>query len=116
MAKIKKEYSLEETNQEIRDLIKAADTYPRRPDEILNKRHWREFPGGFRVCFTRDEAEAEKEMYHLSISNSTRKVKDLEAIAILDLFGVKGEVYETPPYMNPNVRHFLWECNKSLVH
>ncbi len=114
MAKAKKEYSLEETKQEIRELIKAADAYPRHPDEILNKRHWREFPGGFRVCFTRDTDD--REMYHLSISNNMRKVKDLEALAILNLFGVEGEVYEVPPSFNPNVRHFLWDCDKELVH
>ncbi|EHQ88317.1 hypothetical protein [Desulfosporosinus youngiae] len=115
MAKAKKKYSLEETRHEIRELIKAADDYPKLSNDIPDERHWRDFPGGFRICFTKN-CIGEDKRYHLSISNCIRKAKDLEAIAILNLFGVEGEVYETPPYANPNVRHFWWDCNKGLVH
>lgn len=94
---------------------KAADEYIFDPNtEVMPApRHWGEFPGRTRVCFTKTMREDGSLYYHMSVSAPYGKVKDLVVAALLKLFEAPSTVTEVPPGINPNVRHFFWPADQS---
>lgn len=97
-------------------LKRAAEEYIFDTDsiEMPHLRHWGEFPGKTRVCFTKSINKEDGNLfYHLSVSAPYGRVSDLVVMALLKLFDAPlVGVEEVPPGINPNVRHFFWPAGQ----
>ncbi|MGB9803491.1 hypothetical protein [Desulfofundulus sp.] len=73
-------------------------------------RHWALFPGGVRVCFTKNPCE-DGMWYFLSVSARSGRVSDSVIFNLLKLFDAPGDgVEEIPARIDPSVRIFTWKA------
>lgn len=97
---------------------KAAEEYIFDPNTevMLAPRHWGEFPGKTRVCFTKTMRKDGSLYYHMSVSAPYGRVKDLMIAALLKLFDAPPTVQEVPPQIDPDVRLFCWPARRGKMH
>lgn len=84
--------------------------------EIPAPRHWGEFPGKTKVCFTKTLEPDGCLYYLLNVSAPYGRVSDMMATALLKLFDAPTTVQEIPPQIDPDVRLFCWPAGSGKVH